>query len=278
MTKDRGRIWRSCFLTLVLLFTAAPILIVIANSFNASPFSQWPPTGFTLKWYADVIDHQPFRSGFVNSLKVSIVATICATVLGTTAAYLIVRFALRGGRLLNLAFFLPLTVPRVTIGFALFALLITWRTGIYGSITGIAIGHIIIVFPFVVAIISANLKGLDAVYEEAARDLGADRVRTFLKVTLPQMRTGILIAALFSFIVSFDELEMSIFLVRPATNTLPVTMFLFLENEQSPALAALSTLLVLMMVVLVLVALPFILRGSWRRSMSGIMQPRRDEG
>jgi putative spermidine/putrescine transport system permease protein len=254
---------------LVLLFMAAPLVIVVINSFNKSPYSRWPPEGFSTEWFATVFHHHPFYAGFYTSLKVAVGSTVIALVLGSMAAYALTRYRIVGRRMIQTAYFAPLTVPRVAIGFAIFALYITWHTNLYGTIRGLVIAHVVLVLPFVVTIFVSTIGSMDPAYEEAARDLGAGRIQTFLKITLPQMQTGLIVAALFAFIISFDELEMSIFLVRPETNTLPVTMFLYLEQQQTPALAALSTLLIGLALALVLLALPFMLRGAWQRYLPG---------
>jgi len=253
----------------VLIFMAAPLVIIVVNAFNKSPYSQWPPHGFTTEWFSAVYHYSPFLDSFYNSLKVGLGATAIALVVGSMAAYALVRYRIVGRRLVQSAYFAPLTVPRVAIGFSLFALYISWRTNLYGSIKGLIFAHVLLVLPFVISIFVATMGSIDPVYEEAARDLGAGRIRTFLKVTLPQMRIALVVAALFAFITSFDELEMSIFLVRPQTNTLPVTMFLYLEQQQTPALAALSTILIGLTLGLVLLGLPLMLRGSWQRYIPG---------
>lgn len=250
---------------LILVFMAAPLVIVIVNAFNKSPYSQWPPQGFTGKWFSTVFHYEAFRHSFYMSLKIGLAATALALVIGSLAAYALVRSRIVGRRAIQSAFFAPLTVPRVAIGFSLFALYISWQRSLYGSVPGLVLAHLMLVLPFVVSIFVATIGSIDPVFEEAARDLGAGRVRTFLKVTLPQMRIALMVAAIFAFITSFDELEMSIFLVRPQTNTLPVEMFFYLEQQQTPALAALSAILIALTIGLVLLAAPFMLRSSWQR-------------
>lgn len=253
----------------VLVFMAAPLVIVVVNAFNSSPYSEWPPKGLSLHWFDVVFSYSPFRTGFVNSLVVGVSATAIALVTGAMAAYALVRHRIRGGRAIRLSYFAPLTVPRVAIGFALFALFISTHSNLYGTVGGLVLAHSLLVLPFVVTIFAATIGGIDPALEEAARDLGASPARTFVKVTLPQMRTGLVVAALFAFITSFDELETSIFLVRPSNNTLPVTMFLYLEQQQTPALAALSTLLIAFTLALILLPLPLLLRGAWQRYLPG---------
>lgn len=253
----------------VLLFMVAPLLIVIVNAFNASPYSAWPPEGLSLRWFGEVFDHTPFQTAFINSLQVGVGATVVALVVGSMAAYALTRHRVVARRAIQTSYFAPLTVPRVAIGFALFALYVSTRSDLYGTIPGLILAHSLIVLPFVVTIFVATMGSIDPVFEEAAQDLGASRLRTFWLITLPQMRTGFVVAALFAFITSFDELETSIFLVRPDVNTLPIEMFLYLEQKQTPALAALSSLLIAAMLALVLVSLPFLLRGSWQRYAPG---------
>jgi putative spermidine/putrescine transport system permease protein len=269
MAHRRTPRWLYAVFALVLVFMAAPLVIVVINAFNPSPYSEWPPTGISLRWFDEVFAYEAFRSGFVNSLVIGVFATVIALVTGAMAAYALTRYRIRAGRAIRLSYFAPLTVPRVAIGFGLFALFISTRSNLYGSIAGLVLAHSLLVLPFVVTILAATIAGIDPAQEEAARDLGAGSLRTFLKVTLPQMRTGFVVSALFAFITSFDELETSIFLVRPSNNTLPVAMFLYLEQQQTPALAALSTLLIAFTLAIVVLALPLTARGAWQRLIPG---------
>jgi putative spermidine/putrescine transport system permease protein len=264
------RTWPPLYLAFaaVLIFTVAPLAIVVVNSFNTSGYSEWPPAGFSTKWYSIVIDYQPFRAGFEISVLVGLGATVVSLIVGSMAAYALVRYKIPGRNLVQTLYFSPLTVPRVAIGFALFSIFIATRSQLYGTLQGLILAHTLLVLPFVTTIFASNLGSINPVYEEAAQDLGARRLRVFWSVTLPQMRTGFVVAALFAFITSFDELETSIFLVRPQINTLPISMFFYLEQQQTPALAALSTLLIGLSVLLVVLALPLLLRGGWTRLIS----------
>lgn len=252
----------------VLLFTIAPLTIVVANSFNSSAYSQWPPTGLSIKWYSSVMSYTAFQNGFKISVLVGLGATAVSLVVGSMAAWALIRYRIPGRNLIQTLYFSPLTVPRVAIGFALFSMFIATRSQLYGTLEGLILAHTLLVLPFVITIFASNLGSINPVYEEAAQDLGATRLRVFWSITLPQMRTGFVVAALFAFITSFDELETSIFLVRPQINTLPISMFFYLEQQQTPALAALSTILIGLAVVLVLLALPLLLRGGWTRLIS----------
>ena len=252
----------------VVAFMLAPILIVVVNSFNTSPHSAWPPQGFTLDWYRHVLANPQFRAGAVNSLIIGVISTLLVLVLGTPIAYALARYRMRGMAALRATLFAPLVVPRVAIGFALFVLFIVAGRGLYGSFTGVILAHAILMLPFVVAILTASFGEVDPIVEEAARDLGATPLTAFRRVVLPQIGGALLVSGIFAFITSFDEVETTIFIVRPAVNTLPVAMYHHLEQYQDPTLAALSTLLIVFTFVIVLIV-PFAVRGNALLKMMG---------
>lgn len=253
----------------VLVFMAAPILIVVVNSFNASPFNVWPPSGFTLEWYQKALTMPEFQRGFVNSIIAGILSTLIVLLVGTPLSYAIVRIVFRGKSLLRGVLLGPLVIPRIAIGFALFVLYIATGSGLYGTMFGVVLGHALLMLPFVVSVLVANLGEVDPIVEEAARDLGAGPVRAFVLVVLPQIRPGLIVSGLLAFITSFDEVETTIFLVKPVVNTLPIEMYLYLDQNQDPTLAALSTLLIALSMLLVLGGLVFAKRGSLRLLLGG---------
>jgi putative spermidine/putrescine transport system permease protein len=266
-----GRIALHLILALVIVFMLAPILIVVVNSFNSSAYNAWPPTGLTLEWYRRVLAHSGFRRGMTNSLIVGLSSTALVLALGTPIAYALARVRLRGLRVVKSVLFAPLVVPRVAIGFSLFVLCLSLARGLYGSLAALVVAHSILMLPFAVAVLAASFGELDPIVEEAARDLGAGPLETFGHVVLPQIRGAMAISAVFSFITSFDEVETTIFLVKPAVNTLPVEMYHYLEQYQDPTLAALSTLLILFTLVLALV-LPFVTSG---KALLRLISPKR---
>ncbi|TMG43022.1 MAG: ABC transporter permease subunit [Chloroflexi bacterium] len=182
-----------------------------------------------------------------------------AVTAGMLAALALVRGKVRARGILSAFFLSPLVVPRVAIGIAVFILLIRLR--LLGTTTSLVLVHAMLSLPFAIVLLTASLVNVNRTLEEAAMDLGAGPLRTFWQVTLPQIRAGLIVAAVFAFITSFDETEASIFLVRPSNATLPVQMFLYLEQYQNPTLAALSTLLIALTVALVIVAMRFV-RGA----------------
>jgi putative spermidine/putrescine transport system permease protein len=246
-------------LFLVLAFMLSPLVFVVINSFNNSAFNSFPPEGLSLRWYEFVLSYVPFRDGMINSLIVATASTLIAVPAGMLAALALVRGSFRGKGALRAFFMSPLVMPKVAIGIAVFILLIRLR--LFGSLPSLIVVHAMLSLPFTIVLLTASLVGVNRTLEEAAMDLGAGQLRTFWRVTVPQIRAGLVVAAVFAFISSFDETEASVFLVRPANITLPIQMFLYVEQYQNPTLAALSTLLIALTVAIVVVAMRFV-RGA----------------
>ncbi|HYM68112.1 MAG TPA: ABC transporter permease [bacterium] len=251
------------FLGLVGLYMLAPLIFVTIDSFNPSTYGTFPLTGVTLHWYQNVLQVPEFRTGLVNSLIVAAGATVVAVVLGTLAAYGLARYRFRQRELVRSFLLLPIIVPAIVFGAALFLLYI--RVGLYGTRTGLVLGHALLGLPFVMAITTASLQTLGREYEEAAMDLGANPLVTFFKVTIPSIRPGLVVSALFAFVTSWDQVEVSLFITRPRNNTLPIAMFNYEQNYQDPTLAAISAILIGFAVVLVLVAVSILKTQEYRK-------------
>lgn len=243
----------------VLAFMLSPLVFVVINSFNDSAFNSFPPEGLSLRWYEFVLGYAPFRDGMVNSLIVAAASTFIAVPAGMLAALALVRGTFRGRGALRAFFLSPLVMPKVAIGIAVFILLIRLR--LFGSLPSLVAVHAMLSLPFTIVLLTASLVNVNRSLEEAAMDLGAGPLRTLWKVTLPQIRAGLVVAVVFAFITSFDETEASVFLVRPANMTLPIQMFLYMEQYQNPTLAALSTVLIALTAVIVVVGMRLV-RGA----------------
>ncbi|HLJ60519.1 MAG TPA: ABC transporter permease [bacterium] len=251
------------FLGLVGLYMLAPLIFVTIDSFNPSTYGTFPLAGVTLHWYQNVLQVPEFRSGLVNSLIVASGATVVAVALGTLAAYGLARYRFRQRELVRSFLLLPIIVPAIVFGAALFLLYI--RVGLYGTRTGLVLGHALLGLPFVMSITTASLQTLGREYEEAAMDLGANPLVTFFKVTIPSIRPGLVVSALFAFVTSWDQVEVSLFITRPRNNTLPIAMFNYEQNYQDPTLAAISAILIGFAVVLVLVAVSILKSQEYRK-------------
>ncbi|MFC7620208.1 ABC transporter permease subunit [Microlunatus sp. GCM10028923] len=246
------------WLGLVYVFQLITAFIVIVSSFSSVSYGQWPPPGFSLRWYTNLAEQDGVLAATASSLIVAAAVTVLAVVIGIMAAVGLTRHRLPAGPLINAAILSPTVVPKVAFGFAVFMLV--YRLGLEPGRVALVLTHLVACIPFVVVIVSAGLLRADRTVEDAAVDLGAHRVRAFLSTTLPQIRPSVAVGALFAFLVSFNELDLSLFLLNADTKTLPVWMFNYLNNYQDPTPAALSTIMGLTSVVVALVAVPFVVR------------------
>lgn len=232
----------NAYVALFMIFMLAPLFFVIVNSFNEARFSTFPPPGLSLQWYARLFAIPDLFAAFRNSVIIAVLSTFLGVVLGAFAALAFVRGHLNREQVVQSLLLSPLLVPKIIIGIAIFIAAI--RVGLYPSFTSIVLSHTVIILPFVVTIVVANLRQVDRAQEEAATDLGAGPFQTFRLATVPQIQRGILLAAVFSFTLSFDEFDVSLFLTRAENMTLPIRMYLYMQEFEDPTLAALSTLLI----------------------------------
>ena len=229
----------ACFAVMLL-----PIFFVCWLSFFKNEILSFPPEGYTLRWFKALWLQPQFAGGFATSLEVGLLAMLGGLVVGIPASLALVRSELPLRESLNTLLLSPLVVPGIVIGTSLYFFLIDAEIAtelpLAGSMAGLVFGHVLITIPWTVRLIAANLVGVDRAIEEAAMNLGADRLRTLLKVTLPVIRPGVVAAALFSFVVSFGNLELSLFLVSPGETTLPIAILQYLEWKIDPTIAAVS--------------------------------------
>ena len=227
-----------------------PIFFVCWLSFFDNEIITFPPRGYTLRWFANIFDQNNFVGGFITSLNVGIAATIGGLVLGVPASLVLARHRFPGREALNTLLVLPLVVPGVVAGTAIYVFQIEVELAtewpLLGSRAGLVLAHILITIPWTVRLLTASLAGFDRSVEEAALNLGATPLQAFLRVTLPVIKPGVVAAALFSFIVSFGNLEMTLFLVSPGQTTLPIAILQYLQWRIDPTIAAVSLLQILL--------------------------------
>jgi ABC-type spermidine/putrescine transport system permease subunit II len=230
----------------------APLVVVVAVSFGPDPNFGFPPSGFTLHWFAEFFASPAFVAAFFQvSLVVGLLAAGIATVLGTAAAIGLVRFRFAGREVLETFFLAPLLVPQILLGAALY--LLYARLALGASIWTLLLGHLVICTPYVVRCVTAGLVGMDPRLEEAAMSLGATRVQAFFKVTLPLLRSSLLSGAIFAFIISFSDINLALFLSGPQSTSLPVHLFSQIQWQGDPTIAAASTLQILIIGMLILI-------------------------
>jgi putative spermidine/putrescine transport system permease protein len=236
----------------VIAFLCLPALFVIPVSFTAGTFIEFPPQGFSLRWYETYWNSPGWVDATIRSLIVAIATAVVATVLGTAAGFALVRKPIAGrGVILGLAL-APLVLPRIIIAVALFYLYA--RLGLLGTILGLVLGHTVLAVPYVLITVMAVLHTYDERLDQAARTLGASAWRTLYYITLPQIRPGIIAAFLFAFITSFDDLTIALFVSGGKTSTLPRQMWNDLLLQVNPTLAAVSTVILVFVTVFIVLA------------------------
>lgn len=229
------------FTVLVYIFLIGPLLVIGVTSFGPDTYLKFPPTGFSLKWYNNIFEVSMFLKTFKISIALALAGNLLALLLGVPAAYALSRFNFRGKGLLNGIFTSPVLIPGIVLGFTLLKFLImNYHLPIYG---GLLIGHIVIMLPFIIRVISSSLSGFDYAIEEAAMSLGASRLKTFFTVVMPNIRSGIIAGVLLAFLESFNNVDISVFMTGPGVSTFPIQMLTYVENYFDPTVAAISVCL-----------------------------------
>lgn len=232
------------FNILFLAFLLAPIVVVVLVAFTPEGWLQIPTTRFSLRWFREIARHPEFITAFKISLSVAIVASITATALGTLAAMAITQHRFPGRDMLNSFLLSPLMVPTVVTGISLLYFLS--MIGLASTVTAIILGHVIVTIPYVVRTVSASLVGFDPSLERAAMNLGANRLQTFLRIRLPLIAPGITAGGIFAFIMSLDELTVTLFVSGPKLATLPIRIYNHITYITDPLVAAVSTVIVVL--------------------------------
>jgi putative spermidine/putrescine transport system permease protein len=217
-----------------------PLLLTIYLSLFADALVVFPPSGYTLSWYAAIIPK--FGAALSTSLELAAFAVLGSLAVGIPAAIGLVRSRFRGRRIISTVLLAPLTVPGIAIGLGvfIFAVAVEEQTAIpvSGSLWLLVLAHVLITTPWVIRLCVAALTNLDRSAEEAAASLGARPCAVLWRVTLPAIRPGIVAGALFAFIVSFENLEMTLFLITPGLTTLPIATLQYLQYRVDPLVAA----------------------------------------
>lgn len=262
---ERASLSRTLFLVLIAVlyaFLLLPVVAVTYVSFFDSQFLTFPPPGYTLDWFANALRQAEFVSGFITSAQVALLASVIGVSSGVLASLALVNFDFPGKSAIKGFLLAPLLVPGIVIGTALYIyfIQIAQMTGwnATSSMTALVIAHVMLTIPWSVRLIVASMGMLDRSVEEAARNLGASAWTTFCRVTLPRMRSGIVAAGLFSFVISFENLEVSVLLVSPGNTTLPIAMLQYLEWDMDPTLAAASAIQIVIIGSLLLISDRFV--------------------
>ena len=247
----------STYVALACLVLLAPIVIVCVLSFSGEGYLRFPPSSFSLKWFDIFFGDTRWRQSLVSSTLIALVACVIATTIGCLAAYALVRGEMRAKKFVLSLMLAPIIVPTVITAIAMYFL--TAKMGLVGNMLWIGFCHAVVALPIVLLILLAALQGVDVNLERAALSLGASRSRVFFKVVVPIALPGVMSAALFAFLASFDELVISLFLAGARAQTLPVRIWNSLHLEIEPVVAAAATFLI------AVTGLVLLLDGGFRR-------------
>ena len=227
----------------------APIAVVIVLSFTSGNSLTFPPPGLSLRWFRYLAGRDEFLSAALVSTQVAALAAVLATGLAIPAALALVRGRIRFGRAIETLLMSPAILPGIVIGVAL--LQYFTAIGLVRSFPRLVVAHAVLCLPYAMRSIGACLRGIDPNLEEASRTLGAGSWRTFRRILLPLLKPGVIAALVFSFVTSFDNVVVSIYLIGGDTVTLPIRIFTYLEWQFDPSIAAISTIFVVVTVAVV---------------------------
>lgn len=234
------------FAAAVYLFLLGPLVIVVGASLSDTGFLTFPPQGLSLRWYANIFQTTAFRTTFLISLQVGILATCFALMIGIPAAYAMARFRVTLPPFLATLFVLPILVPEIVLGFSLLkAITASYGLPIFPSLL---IGHSLLVLPYAVRVVSASLASFDFAAEEAAISLGSPPLKTFFTIVLPNIGSGVIAAFILAFITSLNDVSVSLFMTGPGISTLPIQILAYVEQFFDPTVASVSVMLMVLTV------------------------------
>lgn len=238
------------YVGLVLAFLVLPLVVVIALSFSPSRFFVFPPSGVSLRWYADLMSAPKWREAAFNSLIVGLGASFVATSVGLLAAWGLSEAKSRWANVATAWLVLPMGVPIVVVAVASF---ITYsQFGLASTRLGLILAHAALGLPFVTIAVTATLRGFNRNLVRAAESLGASPFAAFRTVTIPVVMPGILTGAIFAFAVSFDEVIVALFQATPQLHTLPVEIFSGTRESITPTVTAAATVLMVVSILLLI--------------------------
>jgi len=234
------------------VFLIAPTIVMLLTSFTATESLRFPPRGYSLRWYKALIDADQMQAAAWSSLTVAFWTTVLSVVLGTAGALAIARSTARWARIADVLFMSPLILPALAFGFA--ALVYIHLLGFHPSIPLLVLGHVVVCVPFVLRTTIAALIQVDTALFDASASLGAGRLMTFRRVTLPLIGRGIGAGAFLAFMASFDNVPVSLFLADERTEMLPIHLWQQIDTNLDVRTAAISGVIVLATIVLMVLA------------------------
>ena len=236
---------------LFVVFMLAPILVVCCVAFTPEGFLSFPTDRWSLRWFRAIARYPEFVSAFWRSIWLGSLSSAIAVAFSVPAALAIARYRFPGRQSLTALFMSPLMIPHVVLGIAF--LRFFTQIGLGGTFAGLVLSHIVIVMPFAVRLVLAASTGMDRAVEHAAVSLGASPFTIFRRVTLPLILPGVVSGWVLAFITSFDEVTMTVFIASPSTITLPVRIFLYIQDNIDPLVTSVSAALIFLTAIVMIV-------------------------
>jgi spermidine/putrescine transport system permease protein len=255
----------AAFSAAVYVFLYGPIVILVVFSFNAARRTAvWQ--GFTLDWYARLLDNQQIRLAVEKSLIIASMTTVVATLIGTPAGIALARYVFHGRSATRGLLYLPIVIPEIVTGVAMISFFGLVRMPL--SLWTVLIAHVVFSVSYVAILVRARLAGVDRSLEESAADLGAPPVAVFVRVTLPLLMPAILAGALLVFTISLDDYLITSFVAGVESTTLPLRIYSMLKVGVTPEVNAVSTLLLVFTIILILAAQLLLGRSTGKENRS----------
>ena len=247
---NRGKFAKNLIIVLTFIFLFAPIVVLVLYSFNESKMNV-VFTGFTFKWYGELLKNTDLLEAFFNTLIIAFTSTVISTIIGTISAIGLQRYDFKCKNFVNALIYIPIVIPEIVLGISLLSVytITNLKLGMFSLI----LSHIAFSIPFVITSVRSSLNLLPREYEQAAYDLGADKYQTFTKIILPLIKPGVVSGATLALTLSLDDVVISYFTAGPGSNTLPLKIYSMIKTGITPDVNALSTILLLVTIVILTV-------------------------
>ena len=247
-----GTIMLWLYALLVVVFLLTPLIVVVSMSFSLPTTMAFPPTGFTLKWYAKALAVTGLGASFVRSIELALLSALLSAVLGTIAAVGMANREFPGKALVTSFFLSPLVFPSIVVGVALLQFFRTLRFD--NVFAAMLLGHVVVTIPYTIRTVIASLEVFDYTLLDAAKVLGADELRTFFEVMLPIIKPGVFSGSVFAFLVSFDNYTVSMFLADAKNITLPIRIYNYSEASIDPSITAVAAIMILVSIAIFVIS------------------------
>lgn len=254
-----------CYMAVILFITYIPIILTVVYSFNESRLTtQW--TGFSLNWYRELAADRGIMEALGNSFVLALLSCLGAGIIGTLGAYGMYKVKWKANNLVEYISMIPIMIPEIILGMVFLA--VFSFMGLPFGMTTLVIAHTSFCIPYIFMQVKANLAGMDAQMEEAARDLGATPLRAFWDIILPLVMPAVMSGMLLAFAMSFDDVVISVFVTGPKVNTLPLKIYTKMKTGVTPEINALALVMLLVTAAVIIVSHFISIPGRRRKNTS----------